>query len=222
KIPNMVSVQMNINKKPGNVILGPLTKLIAGREYIIDELEGLKFKISARSFYQVNPIQTSILYKKVKEYASLSGNETVFDLYCGIGTIALTLADSAKHIIGIEIVPEAIADAIENAKLNGITNATFLCGTAEELVPELIANGKFPDVIIVDPPRAGCDPQLLTTIVQVKPCRLIYVSCNPATLARDLKYLCENGFAVIEVQPVDMFPHTSHVETVVLITRVEK
>ena len=219
QLPTLVSVQININKKPGNVILSPETKLLAGRDYIVDELDGLKFKISARSFYQVNPEQTAVLYKKAREYAGLAGTENVFDLYCGVGTIALFMAGHAKQVTGIEIVPDAVRDAEENARLNGITNTEFLCGAAEEVVPRLIEQGRVPDVCIVDPPRSGCDEKLLETLVAAAPQRIVYVSCNPATLARDLKYLSEQGFAVKEVQPVDMFPHTSHVETVVVIEK---
>ncbi|KAF0194232.1 MAG: 23S rRNA (uracil1939-C5)-methyltransferase [Bacillota bacterium] len=222
RLTSVVSVQINTNKRPSNVILGPETKLIAGRDYIIDELDGLKFKISARSFYQVNPAQTKVLYGKAREYAALTGRESVFDLYCGVGTIALFMAAHAKHVIGIEIVPEAIRDAEENAHLNRITNTEFICGAAEDVVPRLIKQGQRPDVYIVDPPRTGCDEKLLATIAANKPDRLVYVSCNPATLARDLKYLSERGFAVVEVQPVDMFPHTSHVECVVLMSRVKE
>jgi len=217
-LPSVVSVQVNINKKPGNVVLGAETRLIAGRDYIIDELDGLKFKISARSFYQVNPVQTKVLYSKAREYAGLTGTENVFDLYCGVGTIALFMAAKAKQLTGIEIVPDAIRDAEENAKLNLITNTEFICGAAEDVVPRLIKQGLSPDVYIVDPPRAGCDEKLLATIAANKPERLVYVSCNPATLARDLKYLSERGLIVRETQPVDMFPHTSHVECVALMS----
>jgi 23S rRNA (uracil1939-C5)-methyltransferase len=188
-LPNLVSIQLNINSKPGNVLLGSTTKLLAGREYIIDQLGGLKFKISARSFYQVNPAQTEVLYKKAREYAGLTGKEEVFDLYCGVGTIALFMAGQTRHVTGIEIVPDAVCDAEENARLNSITNTDFICGAAEEVVPRLIAEGRVPDVCIVDPPRAGCDEKLLATLVQAAPQRIVYVSCNPATLARDLKYL---------------------------------
>ena len=222
RIKSVVSVQININIRQGNVILGPETKLVAGRDYIIDELDGLKFKISARSFYQVNPAQTKVLYGKAREYAALTGSENVFDLYCGVGTIALFMASQSKHVTGIEIIPDAIRDAEENAKLNSITNTEFICGAAEDVVPRLIKQGQSPDVYIVDPPRTGCDEKLLATIAANKPARLVYVSCNPATLARDLKFLSEHGFKVVEVQPVDMFPHTSHVECVVLITKENK
>lgn len=221
ELPSVVSVQLNINEKPGNVIMGSDTRLIAGRDYIVDELDGLRFMISARSFYQVNPKQTKVLYGKAREYAALSGKENVFDLYCGVGTIALFMASRAKHVTGIEIIPDAIRDAEENARLNNITNTEFICGAAEDVVPRLIKQGQSPDVYIVDPPRVGCDERLLATIAANKPERLVYVSCNPATLARDLKYLSEHGFEVVEVQPVDMFPHTSHVECVVLMVKSE-
>lgn len=221
RLPSIVSVQVNINKKQGNVILGFETRLIWGREYIIDELDGLKFKISARSFYQVNPVQTRVLYGKAREYADLTGKEHVFDIYCGVGTIALFMASQAKTVTGIEIVPEAVRDAQENARLNDISNAEFLCGAAEDVLPRLIEKGQRPDVYIVDPPRAGCDEKLLATIAKTRPERLVYVSCNPSTLARDLKSLSEHGFRVVEVQPVDMFPHTSHVEAVALLTQMD-
>ena len=222
RLPSVVSVQININRKRGNVILGETTRLIWGREHIVDEVAGLKFKVSARSFLQVNPVQTAVLYGKALEYAALTGRENVFDLYSGVGTISLFLARGARQVTGIEIVPEAVRDAEENARLNGITNATFITGAAEEVVPRLIAAGESPEVCVVDPPRAGCQESLLATLAAARPKRIVYVSCNPSTLARDLRYLSEHGFRAEEVQPVDMFPHTSHVETVVLMSRKDK
>lgn len=219
QIPQVVGVVQNTNDRRTNVILGDKTLTLAGRDYLVDQLGDLKFRISARSFYQVNPLQTEVLYQKALDYATLTGQETVIDAYCGIGTISLFLARQAKRVIGIEIVEAAIADANRNAELNGIGNVEFIVGQAEKEMPRLYREGLRPEVIVVDPPRAGCDEQLLAAMVKMQPERIVYVSCNPTTLARDLAYLNQNGFAVQEVQPVDMFPHTGHVECVVLITR---
>ncbi|MBT9177571.1 MAG: 23S rRNA (uracil-C(5))-methyltransferase RlmCD [Firmicutes bacterium] len=219
RLPSVVSVQLNINRKRGNVILGEETRLLQGRDHILDEIAGLKFKVSARSFLQVNPVQTEVLYGKVREYAALTGRENVFDIYSGVGTIGLALARDARHVTGIEIVREAIADAQENARQNGITNASFVVGAAEDVVPELIRAGQFPHVCVIDPPRAGCDERLLEVIAAARPERIVYVSCNPSTLARDLRYLSERGYRTVEVQPVDMFPHTCHVECCCLLMR---
>ncbi|KHF41480.1 23S rRNA (uracil(1939)-C(5))-methyltransferase RlmD [Halalkalibacter okhensis] len=216
-IPNVKSIVQNINPKRTNVIFGDETNILWGEEYIHDYIGDIKFAISARSFYQVNPEQTKVLYDKALEYADLSGQETVIDAYCGIGTISLFLAQKAKHVYGVEIVPDAIADAKRNAALNGITNVDFAVGEAEKVMPWWYAQGVRADVVVVDPPRKGCDQELLDTILSMKPKRVVYVSCNPATLARDLKMLEEGGYVTKEVQPVDMFPHSSHVETVALI-----
>lgn len=196
----------------GNVVL-------YGTDKIIDRLGGLDFEISPNSFYQINPIQTEKLYSKVKEYAALTGKEIVYDLYCGVGTIGITLAKDAKKVIGIEVIKSATTDAKRNALINGIKNIEFICGKAEKVLPGIINEEMNTDVIILDPPRAGCDPKLLDAVGLVKPARIIYVSCNPATLARDIGILTQKGFDFIEAQPVDMFPHTMHVECVVLITR---
>ena len=219
QIPNVKSIVQNINPKRTNVIFGEETNVLWGEEYIHDYIGDIKFAISARSFYQVNPEQTKVLYDKALEYANLTGQETVIDAYCGIGTISLFLAKRAKHVYGVEIVPDAIADAKRNAELNGITNVDFAVGEAENVMPWWYAQGIRPDVIVVDPPRKGCDEKLLETILAMKPKRVVYVSCNPATLARDLKVLDEGGYRTKEVQPVDMFPHTAHVECVVGIYR---
>ena len=219
RLPHVVSVKLNINRRRGNVILGEETRLLWGRDYIVDEVAGLKFKVSARSFLQVNPTQTEVLYDKVRDFTALTGEERVFDLYCGVGTIALSLARHARHVTGIEVVPEAVCDAEENARLNGIGNARFITGAAEEVVPRLLAAGETPQVCVVDPPRAGCDERLLHVLAAAKPERIVYVSCNPSTLARDLRILDDHGFYIVLAQPVDMFPHTSHVETVVLMAR---
>lgn len=221
QVPELVGVVQNINSRRTNVILGEQTLTIAGRDYLEDQLAGLRFHISARSFFQVNPLQTEVLYRTAVAYAGLTGKETVIDAYCGIGTISLFLAAQAKEVIGVEVVAPAIADAKRNAELNHIDNVRFLVGEAEQLIPWLYqSSGVRANVVVVDPPRAGCDERLLSTIAAMQPERVVYVSCNPSTLARDLAYLSQHGFQVTEVQPVDMFPHTTHVETVVLLTRV--
>ncbi|MBP3952548.1 23S rRNA (uracil(1939)-C(5))-methyltransferase RlmD [Bacillus suaedae] len=217
EIPDVKSIVQNINPKRTNVIFGDQTTVLWGEEYIHDYIGDIKFAISARSFYQVNPEQTKVLYDKALEYAELSGKETVIDAYCGIGTISLFLAQRAKHVYGVEIVPDAIADAKRNAELNGISNVDFAVGEAEKVMPWWYAQGIRPDVIVVDPPRKGCDEALLETILNMKPKRVVYVSCNPATLARDLKYLEQGGYKTKEVQPVDMFPHSTHIENVAVL-----
>jgi 23S rRNA (uracil1939-C5)-methyltransferase len=222
-VDGIVSVVLNINKKKTNVIMGRKNRIIYGEPVIIDKLCGLTFRISPHAFYQINSFQTEKLYGKALEYAQLTQNDTVIDAYCGIGTISLIAAEQAKKVIGIEIVGEAIDDAKANASMNNIENVEFLCGESEVLMPRLVHDGLKADVVIVDPPRKGCDTAMLDAILTVKPKRVVYVSCNPATLARDLKYLCESEQYKIEaVQPVDMFPHTGHVETVVLMSRVNK
>ncbi|MFS0862770.1 23S rRNA (uracil(1939)-C(5))-methyltransferase RlmD [Fredinandcohnia sp. 179-A 10B2 NHS] len=217
QIPNVKSVVQNVNPKRTNVIFGDETTVLWGEEYIYDNIGVIKFAISARSFYQVNPEQTKVLYDKALEYAELTGSETVFDAYCGIGTISLFLAQQAKKVYGVEIVPEAIEDAKRNAALNGIENAEFAVGEAETIIPNWKKEGIKADVIVVDPPRKGCDEALLQTIIEMKPKRVVYVSCNPATLARDLRILEDGGFKTVEVQPVDMFPQTVHCEAVAKI-----
>ncbi|WP_025026123.1 23S rRNA (uracil(1939)-C(5))-methyltransferase RlmD [Caldalkalibacillus mannanilyticus] len=219
EFPQLKSLVQNINTKKTNVIFGAETKVLWGEEYIYDSIGDIQFAISARSFYQVNPVQTKVLYDKALDYADLTGNEIVIDAYCGIGTISLFLAQKAKKVLGVEIVPEAIADAKRNAKLNGIENVEFAVGEAEKVIPWWKAQGLAPDVIVVDPPRKGCDIALLETMIEMKPQRIVYVSCNPSTLARDLKVLEQGGFETKEIQPVDMFPHTSHVECCSLLVR---
>ena len=216
---NTVSIHLNINKNKTNVILGKENKLVYGKRYITDYIGDIKFEISPLSFFQVNPLQTKILYEKALEYADLQGNEIVYDAYCGIGTISLFLAQKAKKVIGVEIVEEAIEDAKRNAKLNNIKNTEFYIGKAEEVIPRLYQQGQNADVVVLDPPRKGCDQKLLDTIIEMKPKRVVYVSCNPSTLARDLKYLEKNGYKTIEIQPVDMFPHTMHVESIVSLKK---
>ena len=220
KIPKMVSISLNINEKKTNVILGQEIKMIWGKDHIVDYIGDIKYQISPLSFYQVNPIQTKKIYEKALEYADLSGKELVWDLYCGIGTISLFLAGKAKKVYGVEIVEDAIQDAITNAKINKIENAEFFAGAAEEVVPRMYKEESiYADVIVVDPPRKGCDESLLDTMVEMGPKRIVYVSCDPATLARDLKYLSQKGYKVEKVQPVDQFPHGGHVETICLMSR---
>ena len=220
EIPGMTSITINVNKKHSNVILGEEIRLLWGQEYITDRIGDISYQISPLSFYQVNPMQTQKLYAKALEYADLHGQETVWDLYCGIGTISLFLAQKAKFVRGVEIVPAAIENAKENAKLNGLENTEFFVGKAEEVLPrEYKKNGVYADVIVVDPPRKGCDETLLETMVEMNPERIVYVSCDSATLARDLKYLCERGYELRKVCPVDQFGMTIHVETVVLLSQ---
>ena len=220
EIPGMTSITINVNKKRSNVILGEEICLLWGQEYITDRIGDISYQISPLSFYQVNPMQTQKLYAKALEYADLHGEETVWDLYCGIGTISLFLAQKAKFVRGVEIVPAAIENAKENAKLNGLENTEFFVGKAEEVLPrEYKKNGVYADVIVVDPPRKGCDETLLETMVEMNPERIVYVSCDSATLARDLKYLCERGYELRKVCPVDQFGMTVHVETVVLLSQ---
>lgn len=219
RVPNVKSIVHNINPRVTNAIFGDRTEVLWGSEVIYDELDGLRFAISARSFYQVNPEQTVTLYRKAVEYAALTGTEQVIDAYCGIGSISLFLARQAGHVYGVEIVPEAIEDAKRNAKLNGLDNTTFEAGPAEVVIPRWKQEGMNADVIVVDPPRKGCDQALLETILAIKPERVVYVSCNPSTLARDLRVLEDGGYRTVEVTPVDMFPHTGHVECVVWLER---
>ena len=220
EIPGMTSISFNINKERTNVILGDKVENLYGPGYITDYIGEVKYRISPLSFYQVNPVQTEKLYGTALEYAGLTGGETVWDLYCGIGTISLFLAQKAKKVYGVEIVPQAIADARENARLNGIGNVEFFVGKAEEVLPEQYEkNHVYADVIVVDPPRKGCDEACLDTIVKMGPKRVVYVSCDSATLARDMKYLAERGYEVEKVRGCDMFPQGLHVETVVLLER---
>ncbi len=218
-VPNLVSVVQNINKKPTNVVMGSKTRVLYGRPTINDSLGALNFNISAQSFFQVNSEQAEKLYNKALEYAALSGTETVVDVYCGTGTISLYLAKHAGKVYGIEIVAPAIEDAKKNAQDNNCHNAEFILGDAADRLPQLLAEGVKPDVVVVDPPRAGCEQKVLKAIADVEPQRIVYVSCNPASLARDLAYLSERGYKAMTAQPVDMFPMTSHVETVVVVVK---
>lgn len=219
-IPGFKTLVLNVNKAKTNVILGKENKVIYGNGKINDYIGDLVFEISPLSFFQVNPVQTEVLYNKALEYAELKENDTVFDIYCGIGSISLFLAQKATKVYGIEIVEDAIKDAKINAKLNNLNNVEFYVGKAEEVVPKMYSEGKTTNVVVVDPPRKGCDEKVLDTIVSMKPDRVVYVSCNPSTLARDLAYLDERGYKCVEIQPVDMFPHTMHVETVAKLRRI--
>lgn len=246
EVDGMTSITLNVNEKNTNVILGEEIILLWGQEYITDYIGEIGYQISPLSFYQVNPVQTEKLYRTALECAGLTGKETVWDLYCGIGTISLFLAQKAKQVYGVEIVAPAIEDARNNARINEIENVEFFVGKAEEVLPEFYERGMqagkngvmeqpmekkqgadgggsvdmlHPDVIVVDPPRKGCDEKCLETIVKMKPERVVYVSCDSATLARDLKFLCERGYGVKKVQPVDMFPHTGHTEVCVKLCR---
>ena len=220
EVPGMTSITINVNTKNTNVIMGTEMIQVWGQNYITDYIGNVQYQISPLSFYQVNPVQTKKLYETALEYADLQGEETVWDLYCGIGTISLFLAQKAGKVYGVEIVPEAIADAKRNAQLNGYTNTEFFVGKAEEVLPEKYEKeGIYADVIVVDPPRKGCDEAALETMVKMQPKKIVYVSCDSATLARDLKYLCENGYELKKVKACDMFPWSVHVETVVLLTR---
>ena len=220
EIPGMTSVTYSVNREKTNVIMGREAGLLWGQAYITDYIGDIKYQISPLSFYQVNPVQTERLYETALEYAGLHGDETVWDLYCGIGTISLFLAQKAKHVYGVEIVPQAIEDAKKNAQINGIENARFYVGKAEDVLPEKYENdGIHADIIVVDPPRKGCEESVLHTMVKMQPERIVYVSCDSATLARDVKYLRGSGYEVKRVKAVDMFPHTGHVETAVLVVR---
>ena len=229
QIPGMTSITLSTNTAKTNVIMGDTIRLLWGQEFITDYIGEIKYQISPLSFYQVNPVQTEKLYGLALDYAGLTGNEAVWDLYCGIGTISLFLAKKAKQVYGVEIVPQAIDDAKNNAKINDITNAEFYVGKAEEVLPEYYKeyekthNGEtaHADVIVVDPPRKGCEESLLQTIVDMQPEKVVYVSCDSATLARDVKFLRANGYELKDVTPVDQFPHTVHVETVVLLSKGE-
>lgn len=228
KIDGMTSISINCNTGRTNVILGRKTVVLWGQEYITDQIGEISYEISPVSFYQVNPVQTEKLYGLALEYADLHGEENVWDLYCGIGTISLFLAQKAKQVYGVEIIPQAIENAKRNAVKNGIENAEFFVGKSEEVLPEFYekeaAAGRkaHADVIVVDPPRKGCDEKLLETIVKMAPDRVVYVSCDSATLARDLKILCENGYELKRVRAVDQFCHTVHTESVCLMERKDK
>ena len=217
-------MSINVNTDNTNVVMGKTTRLLWGSEYITDMIGDIRFRISPVSFYQVNPGQTGKLYQKALDYAGLTGNETVWDLYCGIGTISLFLAQKAGHVYGVEINPQAIRDAKENAKLNGIENVTFYTGAAEDFVPGAYDGTQdlpAPDIIVVDPPRKGCDPVLIDTLLKAAPERIVYVSCDPATLARDIALLRDGGYELQRFCGCDMFSQSGHVETVVALHRTD-
>ena len=216
-VPGLASVYLNINKRGDNVILGPESRLLYGAERLEDTLCGLTYQLSPLSFFQVNPMQTEKLYQLALDYAGLTGGELAADLYCGAGTISLLLAQKARHVVGIEIVPQAILDAEENARRNGVENVEFHAAAAEKLLPQLVEKGLRPQVVVLDPPRKGCEEAVLAAIAQAAPERVVYVSCDPATLARDAKFLCAHGFQALRCQSVDMFCQTGHVETVCLL-----
>lgn len=218
-VEGLKSVVLCVNAKDTNVILTPECYTLWGEDYIQDYIGDFKFNISPLSFFQVNPMQTEVLYNKALEYAKLTGKETVFDAYCGTGSITLFLSQKAKKVYGVEIVEPAIINARENAKMNNVSNTEFFVGKSEEVIPKLIKEGVKADVIVVDPPRKGCDIKLLKAIGETKPERVVYVSCDPSTLARDLKILDELGYKTEKVQPVDMFPQTAHIENIAKLVR---
>ena len=227
-VPGMTSLSLNVNRSRGNRILGEEVILLRGRATITDTIGAVRYQISPISFFQVNPVQTEKLYATALEYAGLTGGETVWDLYCGIGTISLFLAQKAARVYGVEIVPEAVRDAESNAELNGFGNTRFFAGKAEEILPEFYENERqqgrkpYADVMVVDPPRKGCDAALLETMLKMRPERIVYVSCDSATLARDLKILAAGGYELRRVRAADMFPQGVHVETVVLMSKKDK
>ncbi len=216
---NLKSIILNVNKKKNNLVLGDKNITLWGENEISDTLMGLNFSISPHSFYQVNPVQTEVLYGKALEFAEIDRTKTVLDIYCGIGTISLCAAKKAKKVIGVEIVEKAISDAKQNAEVNGMKNAEFYCGAAEDIVPKLIAEGNKPHVVILDPPRKGSDEKTLSAILSANPEKIVYVSCNPATLARDAKFLAEGRYKLQKITPVDMFPNSEHIESIISMVK---
>lgn len=215
--PQISTIVINVNEKRTTMVLGKRDIVLYGKGYIEDELCGVRFRLSPQSFYQINPEQTEILYAKAMELAQLSGRETVIDAYCGIGTIGLVAADRAAKVIGVELNPEAVRDARENAKRNRVTNASFICEDAGRWMVKMAESGEKADVVFMDPPRSGSDEAFLSSVCRLAPEKLVYISCGPDTLARDLKYLTGHGYRVKKIQPVDMFPMTSHVECVIMM-----
>ena len=220
-IPHLIGVVHNLNKADTNIILGNRFTTLWGNERLPVTVCGHSFQVSMPSFLQVNPVQTEVLYSYALDFLDLNGGERVADVYCGIGTITLMLAEHAKEVIGIECVPEAISDANRSASENGIANAKFICGNAENVLPRLVSGGTKLDCAVIDPPRKGCDEAVLKALAQSGVSRIVYISCNPATLARDCRMLADMGYCVEKIQPVDMFPWTYHVETVVLLSKGE-
>ncbi len=219
KHPEITTVVLNINQKETSMVLGPKDVPLYGPGYLEDELCGKRFRISPQSFYQVNARQTEILYRKAIEFAALTGKETLLDAYCGTGTIGLCAADQAKSLIGVELNADAVRDAKVNAQLNHAANARFFCDDAGRFMVRMAKEGQAPDVLIMDPPRSGSDERFLTSVLTCRPKRIVYVSCNPETLARDLRVLVKGGYQAVRAVPVDMFPNTEHVETVVCLSR---
>ena len=219
KYPQITTVVLNVNDKKTSMVLGERDIVIYGKGYIRDTLCGCTFRISPQSFYQVNPVQTEILYKTAIEYAGLGRKETVIDAYCGIGTIGLVAAKRAKNIIGVELNPDAVRDARINAKENKITNARFYQGDAGEFMENMAENGEHADVVFMDPPRTGSDKKFMSSVIKLNPSRIVYISCGPETLARDLEYLTKHGYDVRKIQPVDMFSFTDHCENICLLTK---
>ncbi len=217
--PEITTVVQNVSKKQMNLVLGDKTNLLYGDGYIEDTIDGCRFRISPKSFYQVNPQMTTLLYKKAIEFMGLSGNETVIDAYCGTGTIGILASRNAGKVIGVELNKDAVRDAKENARLNGRENIEFFAGDAGEFMVEMAAKGQRADVVIMDPPRAGSDIKFMRSVVKLSPKRVVYVSCNPETLSHDLTYFGQNGYRVRKIQPFDMFPHTNHCECAVLLER---
>ena len=217
--PEITSIVLNINDRFGPVVLGTREKVLYGEGFIEDLLCSHRFRISPRSFYQINPVQTEKLYRTAVDFAGLTGTETVLDAYCGIGTIGITASDKARQVIGVELNRDAVADAIANARLNGIKNCWFTAGDAGEYMEQMVRDGMRPDLVFLDPPRAGSDERFLSSLLRAAPKKAVYVSCDPETLARDLAVLTKGGYRVRKIQPVDMFPYTKHVETVVLLSR---
>lgn len=226
RVPEVVSVQQNTNPRRTNVILGPKTRVLAGKDHVTDRIGPFSFRVGAESFFQVNPAQTETLYAKAVEYAGLTGTETALDLYSGTGAISLFLARGTAEVIGVEIVPRAVRDAVQNARLNGVRNVRFIEGAAERVLPALAREGLRPEVVVLDPPRKGAEPAVIDAIRRIRPRRVVYVSCEPATMARDAARLAASGdgarFRLTEVQPVDMFPQTAHVELVARLERADR
>lgn len=221
ELPEVVSVIQNINEEKTNVIMGDAEKVLYGKASIDDQLFDKTFQISAKSFYQVNTAQTEVLYQKAFELADLQPDDIVVDAYAGIGTIGISLADRVQEVLGMEVVAEAVEDAKANAARNGLENVHYFVGKAEKIMPQWLREGIQPTVVFVDPPRKGLEASFIETTAAVKPERIVYISCNPATLARDLALFAEEGYVTKQVQPVDLFPQTTHVECVVLLTRLE-
>ena len=218
-LPEGTSLMLNLNDQATNVILGKKTRTLFGQDYLEDQLLGSTFRISPLSFYQVNPTQTEVLYTEAVRAAGLTGQETVIDAYSGIGTISLTMAKHAKQVYGVEVVPEAVKDAQTNARLNGLTNVDFVLGKAEDVMQDWQAQGLAADVLMVDPPRKGLVPSFIAAVGKMLPSKVVYVSCNPATLARDIAALQAFGYRATATQPVDMFPQTTSIESVTVLTR---